>query len=261
VLPLSMPLWGLMVDSFILYNPQSATAPERLDTISSEFKKVDVIGLIGAGQWCSNYEGPVSRVPRAHHLEVSFLWKKSRFTNKSTGISVMLGRRFRDLIVRVWTPPGHLAGRVAALRCRSRGFDQTFRLWYFLPRSSLSEDARIKCTEEMLGWFSGVAKEVPSRSILVGLDDTAEAAAAAEQRPNKSGRKGSLPGATPMDEEEEDEVEKHVDFLTATELEGVTHRGVELAFRLRVAIRLAAEKSGGVVASSARLLRARWREP
>ena len=128
MLPLPMPLWGLMVVSFMLYNPQSATAPERLDTISSEFKKVDVIGLIGTGQWCNNYEGPVSRVPRAHHLEVSFLWKKSRFTNKSTGISVMLGRRFRDLIVRVWTHPGHLAGRVAAARCRSRGFDQAFML-------------------------------------------------------------------------------------------------------------------------------------
>jgi len=77
-----------MVLKIVLYNPQHCSEADRADDLSYIFRHHHVVVLPGTGR--RSFEEPVVQLRRAHHVEVQWGWRKSRWTNKSAGISVFL---------------------------------------------------------------------------------------------------------------------------------------------------------------------------
>ena len=77
---------------YIHYNPQSIASPLRLSEISIAFTNVDFIGLIGT-QLNLLYEKCQTGLT-AEHSFIHWSAGKGKYTNKSTGLTLLLGKRY-----------------------------------------------------------------------------------------------------------------------------------------------------------------------
>lgn len=147
---------------------QSAASLERHDTISSHFARSHVVGLIGTGKKWWDPAIPITKHKGARHEVFSYGWRRS---NKSCGIDILLHARLARGVARLWAPPSHLAGRLAALRKKGDKHDFNFILFYFPTSGSMPEVARLKCITQMVAWVSEVHAELPARTTAVLLGD------------------------------------------------------------------------------------------
>ena len=149
-----------------LYNPLAATEELRLQEISHEFKKHDVVALIGSHT--KAYEAIVKQ-RLIHHTAYKWGWSRGRWTNRAAGITIMLGKQWKEAsVVRLWVPPAGLAGRGAAMRIRQGKLDLTILALYFPPRAG---GVYKQCVERVMDFAQSVMRELPGRTTPVVLMD------------------------------------------------------------------------------------------
>ena len=78
---------------FLGYNPLSANEDCRLVDIIDEASNFDVIALAGT---CQRFQDGVQSVSRQGFSVYSCGYSRSPLTNKSCGVAIALGKRFRS---------------------------------------------------------------------------------------------------------------------------------------------------------------------
>lgn len=115
-------LGWLMVLPVVSWNPLSAGTGDRLLEVGQEFSKADVIVLTSTCRKNVDPEVPISKkVQAARFVGYQWEWKRSRFCNKSRGITYMIRQALLPHVVRMWDAPAGLHGRVGAPRLKTRG--------------------------------------------------------------------------------------------------------------------------------------------
>lgn len=128
-----------------LYNPLHAATSDRLDEISLELKKAQIVCLPRTTRKAGEF--PVVRQQAAHHVAHQWCYKRSGMVNKSAGVSILACGALAPLVRTTWTPPALVQGRGAALRlCTpSRTLDVTMICLYLPPRYSLEARRYKEC--------------------------------------------------------------------------------------------------------------------
>lgn len=100
-------------------------------------------------------------------------WRKSKFVNRSAGVSVLMKPRMHELARSTWMPPKELTGRAGAVRIKGPHTDITLLIVYFPPRTGEShlQGQYKECVEKLVGLLDKVVKEIPRRSLPVVLGD------------------------------------------------------------------------------------------
>ncbi len=91
------------------YNPMSANADRTLE-IMHQLKRADVITLIGTQVKAQQGE-QVLAFNREKSRVFQWGWRRTKFSNKSARITIVLGPRLKWAVRQVFAPPGVLAGR------------------------------------------------------------------------------------------------------------------------------------------------------
>ena len=97
-----------------MWNPLSIVKTDRTTDISIGLQKLDIVGLIGTQSKISTTfpEHRVEKLP--HHYALHFgTDPKAKYSNKSAGVSLLLGHRFSpSSIRRLWFLPRNLGAEV-----------------------------------------------------------------------------------------------------------------------------------------------------
>ena len=162
------------------WNPLSLSAVYRQTEISQALTNYSLVLLAGT-QLRQDDGSPITKTKMEEHLAVHSGWKKGgRFTNKSAGVSIWIGKDVKETdIKQIETPPPELGGRGMMMRIKTQRYDYTALVLYHPPKTATPRDLpRYKQTVQKLNkWANGVLKDTPSRStpiVYVDLNDGLE---------------------------------------------------------------------------------------
>ena len=147
------------------YNPLSSSHEDRKVDIVDELRSFDFVLLAGTG--CRELEGGIP--PRSFDGATMYSagFSKQQFSNKSCGVSIVVGPRFKNLKVHavIKTPP-EIGGRGIALRVSARWADFTLVSLYFppVPWSSHKLPAYRKTCRLIVDWYLEVLNCTPGTS-------------------------------------------------------------------------------------------------
>lgn len=151
----------------IHFNPLSMDA-WRAEEISREFSKADVVVLTGTQRRAWHDKQKVTVQSLENHSELSFGWSRGQFTNRSAGISIMVGRRFgRASVRKVLEPPRSLTGRGAAVRLVAAKVDLLVVALYYPPRTG----DHMRTAEALTEWAHAVTASVGFRTCPIVCTD------------------------------------------------------------------------------------------
>ena len=157
---------------FLSYNPLSAFGERLLDITRA--KEVDVACLTGTQVKTWKAEAPCSSfaVQGSRHKAWQWGWQTGRkYSNRSCGITLLLGPRLRNHVVAVLTPPPSLSGRVAGLRVKTKTMDLLL-IGVYLPCKEDGPDVRrMPCVKLVLDWLGKQVRLAPKRCIPVIMGD------------------------------------------------------------------------------------------
>ena len=135
-----------------MWNPLSIVQTDRTSDISEVLKKLDIIGLIGTQSKISATfpEHRVETLP--HHYALHFgTDPKAKLSNKSAGVSLLVGKRFSPASIRrILVPPKELRGRGAIVRIKQGSCDITLVLLYYPPPPQSTDEVHryhLTCTQ------------------------------------------------------------------------------------------------------------------
>ena len=135
-----------------MWNPLSIVQTDRTSDISEVLKKLDIVGLIGTQSKASATfpEHRVETLP--HHYALHFgTDPKAKLSNKSAGVSLLIGKRFSPASVRrILVPPKELRGRGAIVRIQQGSCDITLVLLYYPPPPKTADEVKmyhLTCTK------------------------------------------------------------------------------------------------------------------
>ena len=116
----------------IQYNPLSLIQTWRMFEISRMFKKVDIVALVGTRRKAENGRSYAQiRGRHVHHICMNWGWARGKFTNKSCGCTLPLGRSFKGAkLVEILSPSAALQGRGGAVRVTKTQCDMVIILLY-----------------------------------------------------------------------------------------------------------------------------------
>ena len=134
---------------------------------------IDVICFTGAMVKCHNKEFPVSQFNIAGSRFSALQWgfQPGQMTNKSCGITFLIGPRLRKSIVAIHSPPNRLAGRVAGLRVRTTTMDMLLIGVYMPVKADQADMRRQPCVRAILAWISQLLDAAPLRTVPFVLGD------------------------------------------------------------------------------------------
>lgn len=164
-------LMGLL--SLVLWNPQACSCYDRAQEISAELFSHDLVALPGKGARNYDFDMPVTVTQLQEHYRYEWGWRKSKFVNRSVGVSGLLKPRMHELVRRTWMPPKELTGRAGAIRIKGPRLDITRLIVHFPPRTGEShlQGQYKECVDKLVGGLDKVMKEIPRRSLPVVLGD------------------------------------------------------------------------------------------
>ena len=156
----------------VLYNPMCGWG-DRLTEIATE-AAADILALPGT-QWrmsgdqcCTTF-----RLQGTRHQAWQWGWRLTKTTNRSCGVSLVLGPRLRKHVVAVFSPPRALQGRAGALRIRTATTD-ILAVVLYVPCKVAGDKQdlqRREAVQEILKWVNQLLRKTPARTIPVILGD------------------------------------------------------------------------------------------
>ena len=150
------------------YNVQSMSAPGRLDLLLSDLRRehVHIAVLVGTMR---RSDLATETLHTEHFWIYYFSAGRGRFTNRSTGIFIVLARRRfpRRCVQKIWSFPQSLGGRLAAVRLKSRLFDLTVVGGYAPPNIEGQSKAAHAYYAHLYKFFG----ELPARTLPLLLTD------------------------------------------------------------------------------------------
>lgn len=155
----------------ISYNTMSLRAVGRVPEVLGELGHVDVLVMQGTRLQADQGGYEVRTIEddkEKRHLVVDFGYKRGEFTNRSAGVTMVLGRRFRRAhVVRIASPPPQLAGRGGLVRLRQPDADVTVVGLYFPPRPPEHGQLRQwrRAIDSLVGWLQEMLESTPARSM------------------------------------------------------------------------------------------------
>ena len=153
------------------YNPLAANCEDRILDIVDEASNFDLVLLAGTGvRKHDQYSTSVVRGRKV--ISTGFL--STTMSNKSCGVSIVLGKKFRN--ARVYDPlvaPPKIAGRGLAVRAANGFCDVTAICVYFppSPRDKSKIPVYRETCREIASWLSAVLCKVPASSTPVLYTD------------------------------------------------------------------------------------------
>ena len=148
------------------WNPCSIATDARRLEVSHAFKCVDVGALIGTRVRCPDPKCRHTVQKSRNHTYIHFGWFQGVFTNHSTGVSVMLGKRIATkCIQRISFPGQDLAGRGGAVRVSQGPLRINIIAAYFPPppRSTSEKKGWHLTCRKLLQWIQNEVKDTPTR--------------------------------------------------------------------------------------------------
>jgi len=143
----------------------SASGDDRIADICQAFRGFSAVIVAGTGKRAADVDRDVLQYSRDGLLELSWGWRRSKYTNKSAGVAVLVASPSRLDIRQLFSPPRHLAGRGGAVRLRGESGDFLLIVLYLPPRLSLPESAYKECVQQLMTWASSLASRVGRRCI------------------------------------------------------------------------------------------------
>ncbi len=105
------------------YNCLSLVSPALISDISLNIRHLDLLGLTGA-QMRADRERGHETIATDHHEVINFGYRITKHSNRSAGLAVLAGPRFRKYnIKQVLELPRELAERAAAVRIKQHDVD------------------------------------------------------------------------------------------------------------------------------------------
>ena len=148
----------------MVYNCCSALG-DRMQDIAEETASIDIIILIGTR--CRAYSEAVvsyAITRNKKHKLLSWGWRKGAYSNRSAGVAVILGPCLSTATMRIMEPPTSAAGRVAAMRVKTKTKDLLL-IPVHLPPKGMPEQERQDCVMEILKFIDKVIQQSPKRTI------------------------------------------------------------------------------------------------
>lgn len=154
---------------FATFNPCSLHGG-RAGKIARRMHHFDVVALPGTQLRNLDDEVPATRRRIGRHSLLSWGWSRSTFSNRSCGVNISVGPRFRNCIKEAFVPPLSLAGRCGGVRLRTCTSDLAFFAVYLPPRGAHHEDVIERCVRAFTGWMNTILRMLPNRCypIIVG---------------------------------------------------------------------------------------------
>ena len=110
----------------------------RLEFLSGVFRAYDIVLFAGTRLRCHvDRDAPqqITRGKSQYHEWAHFGYARGAHTNRSAGVSIGLGSKWRKAaVVDTWFPPLNMAGRGAAARITGRAGDVLAMVLYLLVR-------------------------------------------------------------------------------------------------------------------------------
>ena len=119
------------------YNPMSLTSNMRAEMISKEFREVEAIMLAGTMRKKGDAaEGEVVKLQTEFHHEIAFGHERTRYSNRSCGVSIMLSKEKYKItdVVQVEQPKAELRGRMGMVRIKTKTKDIAYIAAYYPPK-------------------------------------------------------------------------------------------------------------------------------
>ena len=102
-------------------------------------------------------------------------WGRGCYTNRSTGVSIQLGKRFQPRMIKeISVPPSSLAGRGGAIRLRGGTIDLGILAYYSPPLGGCSRVRRkvqVKASQQLMDWVRNRISSWPSRVFPLAAGD------------------------------------------------------------------------------------------
>ena len=148
-----------------LCNPLSLVSCYRMHEVSQQLAGVDVVVLPGTRIRAHDDRGVIKQ-SLDRHTALHAGWCRGQHTNRSAGVTILVGRRFRERsIVEVTTPPKQLSGRGLAIRIRSGCLDVKIIGVYVPPYAGGAKklQAHRACVEMLAAWVEKELSRTPCR--------------------------------------------------------------------------------------------------
>ena len=101
------------------------------------------------------------------YTAIHYGWGRGCYTNRSTGVSILLGKRFQPRMIKeISVPPSSLAGRGGAIRLRGGTIDLGILAYYSPPLGGCSRARRkvqVKASQQLIDWVRNRISSWPSR--------------------------------------------------------------------------------------------------
>ena len=95
-------------------------------------------------------------------------WMKGLHTKKTAGVSIAMGRRWRNMIKEIYSPPTVLQGRGGTLRIKGTALDILLVAVYFPPAAYAESGAEVKCKatiQSLIRCLPSLLDRTPKRTI------------------------------------------------------------------------------------------------
>jgi len=148
------------------YNPMSLVATGRANDISLQAQSVDVLVLPGTRYRARNKDVTTEKL--SAHQAFHWGYGAGPFTNRSAGLSILLGGKVRHKrVVEVKSPPGSLQGRAGAVRVKQGPLDIMIIGMYFPPAAAGHQKqlARVKAVKALIMWVQEIIHQCPARCV------------------------------------------------------------------------------------------------
>ena len=109
------------------------------------------------------------------YTAIHYGWGRGCYTNRSTGVSILLGKRFQPRMIKeICVPPSSLAGRGGAIRLKGGTIDLGILAYYSPPLGGCSRARRkvqVKASQQLIGWVRNRISSWPSRVFPLAAGD------------------------------------------------------------------------------------------
>ena len=152
--------WNL---NMIGYNPLSAGNRDRLLDIKHEFYHADIVALAGTTRKAGSLDVEQQRLEEWTCYSAG--WRQAQHSNRSCGVSLLLGKKFKPKhVIKVSSIGDQCPGRGLAVRLKSGFFDLLPMSVYFPPKPT--KKAQLKgyqsAVKKIVNWMDEVLSKIPA---------------------------------------------------------------------------------------------------
>lgn len=106
-----------------------------------------------------------------HGILLEWRYRKTRYTNRATGMAILIHKRLAHSVRDVEMPPAALTGRCIAIRIRGEKRDYFVGSLHNLVLGSMRDKTHISYIEGMTGWMEGLVRRLPGRCVPIAKMD------------------------------------------------------------------------------------------